>query len=92
MGADGSRNLDDYTNGSPGSAAVALVFASRKMTFVWILLAIVYVVCWVYFGLTTFRKGHYWLFWIGFLFPILWIIGALIGPTPRVAARAGGTA
>jgi hypothetical protein len=42
---------------------------------------------WVYFGLATFRKGHYWLFWIGFILPILWIIGALIGPTPRAAAR-----
>jgi hypothetical protein len=27
------------------------------MTFVWILLAIVYVACWIYFGLATFRKG-----------------------------------
>ena len=37
------------------------------MAFLWILLAIVYVACWVYFGLVTFRKGHYWMFWIGFL-------------------------
>ena len=36
------------------------------MTFLWIVLAIVYVACWLYFGLATFRKGHYWLFWIGF--------------------------
>ena len=43
------------------------------MTFLWILLAIVYVACWVYFGLATFRKGHYWLFWIGFFLPFLWI-------------------
>ena len=51
------------------------------MTFLWILLAIVYVMCWVYFGLATFRKGHYWMFWIGFFLPFLWIIGALIAPT-----------
>ena len=51
------------------------------MTFLWILLAIVYVACWVYFGLATFRKGHYWMFWIGFFLPFLWIIGALIAPT-----------
>jgi hypothetical protein len=57
------------------------------VTFLWILLAIIYVACWMYFGLATFRKGHYWMFWIGFFFPILWIIGALIGPTPRAAAR-----
>jgi ABC-type multidrug transport system permease subunit len=58
------------------------------MTFLWILLGIVYVACWIYFGLATLRKGHYWLFWIGFFLPILWIIGALIGPTERAAARA----
>ena len=43
---------------------------------------------WIYFGLATFRKGHYWMFWIGFFLPILWIIGALIAPTPTAAARA----
>ena len=58
------------------------------MTFLWILLAIVYVACWVYFGLATFRKGHYWMFWIGFFLPFLWIIGALIAPTDHAAARA----
>ena len=56
-----------------------------KVTFLWILLAIIYVACWIYFGMATFRKGHYWMFWIGFFFPILWIIGAFIGPTPRAA-------
>jgi hypothetical protein len=62
--------------------------AFSDMTFLWILLAIVYVACWVYFGLTTLRKGHYWMFWIGFFFPILWLVGALIAPTPRVAGTA----
>ena len=57
------------------------------MTFLWILLGIVYIACWIYFGLATFRKGHYWMFWIGFFIPILWIIGALIAPTQRAAAR-----
>jgi hypothetical protein len=58
------------------------------MTFLWILLGIVYVVCWIFLGLATFRKGHYRMFWIGFFFPILWIVGALIAPTPAAAARA----
>jgi hypothetical protein len=62
------------------------------MTFLWILLGILYVMCWVFLGLATFRKGHYWLFWIGFLLPILWIVGALISPTERAAARAAGMA
>lgn len=58
------------------------------MTFLWILLGIVYIACWVYFGLGTFRNGHYWMFWIGFLIPILWIVGALIAPTERAMSRA----
>jgi hypothetical protein len=62
------------------------------VTVLWILLAILYVACWIYFGLATFRKGHYWLFWIGFFLPFLWIIGALIAPTEHAAARAAGTA
>lgn len=48
--------------------------------------------CWIFLGLATFRKGHYWLFWIGFFLPILWIIGALIAPTEGAAARAAGVA
>ena len=59
-----------------------------QMTFLWILLGIIYVACWVYFGLATFRKGHYWMFWIGFFLPFLWIIGAFISPTPRAAGMA----
>ena len=57
------------------------------MLFLWILLGIVYVVCWIVLGLSTFRKGHYVMFWVGFVFPILWIIGGLIGPTRSAAAR-----
>ena len=58
------------------------------MTFLWIVLGVVYIACWVYFGLATFRRGHYWMFWIGFFIPILWIIGAFIPPTDRAAASA----
>ena len=47
-----------------------------------------YVACWIYFGLATFHKGHYGMFWIGFFIRILWIIGALIAPTERAAGRA----
>ena len=58
------------------------------MTVLWILLGIVYVACWVYLGLATFREGHYWLFWIGFFLPVLRIVGALIVPTGRAVERA----
>jgi hypothetical protein len=52
----------------------------------WFLLAALYVVVLVTLGLATLRKGHVILFVIGIIFPILWVIGALIGPTPRAAA------
>jgi hypothetical protein len=51
----------------------------------WFLLAALYVVVLITLGVTTLRKGHAILFVFGIIFPFLWIIGALIGPTPRVA-------
>jgi hypothetical protein len=54
----------------------------------WIVLAIVYVACWLYFGMTTFRKGHFIMFWVGIIFPILWIIGAFMAPTPSHSGTA----
>lgn len=50
----------------------------------WILLLTVYVVLFATVGLYTMRKGHTVLFVIGFLFPILWIVGAMLRPTRRV--------
>ena len=58
------------------------------MTSLSILLGTMFVACWIYFGLATFRKGHYGVSWIGFFLPILWIIGALSALTPAAAARA----
>jgi hypothetical protein len=55
-------------------------------TFLWVLLAAFYVVIMITLGLTTFRKGHFFLFFVGFFLPFLWLIGALMGPTPRAAA------
>ena len=61
-------------------------------TLLWILLGVLYLTCWIFLGLSTFRKGHYWLFWIGFFFPILWIVGAFIAPTQSAAGRTAGMA
>jgi hypothetical protein len=36
-------------------------------------------------GVMTLSKGHYLLFALGIFFPFLWVVGALIGPTPRAA-------
>jgi hypothetical protein len=61
-------------------------------TFLWFLLAALYLIALIVLGLTTLRKGHTALFWFGVIFPVLWIVGALIAPTPTAAApeaRAG---
>ena len=55
-------------------------------TFLWFLLAALYLTALVLLGLTTPRKGNTALFWLGILFPCLWIIGALMAPTPAVVA------
>ena len=62
------------------------------MTLLWILLGIVYLMAWILLGLSKFRQGHYWLFWIGFFVPILWIVGACIAPTQSAAGRTAGMA
>ena len=55
-------------------------------TFLWITLVVLYLTALVALGLATLRKGHTVLFWVGILFPVLWIIGALMQPTAKVAA------
>jgi len=55
-------------------------------TFVWILFAVAYLTALAVLGMATLRKGHTVLFWVGIIFPFLWIVGALMPPTPRAAA------
>jgi hypothetical protein len=54
----------------------------------WILLAALYLTLFFLLGLATLRKGHYFLFFVGIIFPLLWVVGALLGPT-RSAEVAG---
>jgi hypothetical protein len=54
-------------------------------TFLWILLAALYLAALISLGVATLRKGHTVLFVVGIIFPLLWIIGALMAPTPRAA-------
>ena len=54
-------------------------------TFLWVLLGVLYLTMLVVLGIATLRKGHVALFCFGILFPVLWIVGALMGPTSRVA-------
>ena len=44
----------------------------------WAILGIIYFVLLVVFAVLSFRKGHWVLGLIGFIFPILWIIGAIL--------------
>ena len=57
-------------------------------TWLWILLAVVYIGLFLWLGLSTLRNGHGWLFFFGIFFPILWIFGAFSGPTQSTAPRA----
>jgi hypothetical protein len=57
-------------------------------TFLWFLLGVLYLTALIALGLTTLRKGHTALFWFGIILPILWIVGALMAPTPKAAAEA----
>jgi hypothetical protein len=54
-------------------------------TFLWFLLGVIYLFVLLTLGLTTFRKGHMVLFFLGIIFPFLWLIGAVISPTSRAA-------
>ena len=54
-------------------------------SFLWIVLAVLYLTLFVMLGLATLRKGHTLLFILGIFFPLLWILGAIMGPTERVA-------
>jgi hypothetical protein len=56
------------------------------VTFLWILLGVLYIALWVTLGMTTLRKGHTALFWFGIIFPVLWIVGAIVQPTAEVTA------
>jgi hypothetical protein len=53
---------------------------------VWILFGAVYLACWLTLGVSTLRKGHTLLFGLGIVFPVLWIVGALMPPAPRAGA------
>jgi hypothetical protein len=60
-------------------------------TFLWFVLAAIYLTALVMLGLTTLRKGHTALFWFGIIFPVLWIVGALMAPTSAVSAAEART-
>jgi hypothetical protein len=54
-------------------------------TFLWILVGALYLTLFVVLGVATLRKGHSMLFFFGIFFPVLWIVGAILGPTEQVS-------
>ena len=42
-----------------------------------------YLVVLLTLGLSTLRNGHGWMFFFGFFFPLLWLIGAFMTPTSQ---------
>ena len=45
--------------------------------------AFLYLILLFTLGLMTLRKGHGWMFFFGIFFPLLWLIGAFMAPTPE---------
>ena len=56
------------------------------MELLWIGLGIVYVIFLVTLGVTSFRKGHWIMGLLGFVFPLFWLIGALMQPRQQAAS------
>lgn len=50
-------------------------------------LGILYLVLLFTVAIMTFRKGHWILGLIGFIFPVLWLIGAILPPTRSSSHR-----
>lgn len=55
----------------------AITFAEYGLTF---FLGVMYFALLITVAVLTWRKGHKWLFFLGFLFPFLWLIGAILAP------------
>jgi len=44
---------------------------------------VLWLLLFVWLGLSTLRNGHGWMFFLGIFFPILWILGAFAGPADQ---------
>jgi hypothetical protein len=51
--------------------------------FYWIGGGILYLVLVFTLGFLSIRKGHWVMFLFGFIFPLLWLIGAIMPPVRR---------
>jgi hypothetical protein len=46
--------------------------------------AVLYIVLLITLGILSIRKGHWIMFLIGLIFPVFWLIGAIMPPVVRV--------
>ena len=53
----------------------------------WVGLGILYFILLVTLGIMAIRKGHWVMFIIGIVFPLFWLIGALMPPKAEAAPR-----
>jgi hypothetical protein len=44
------------------------------------IMAVFWITLLLVLGFTTLAKGHKAMFWIGIIFPVLWIIGSFMAP------------
>jgi hypothetical protein len=44
---------------------------------------VLYLLLLFFLGFRTLRNGHGWLFFFGIFFPLLWLIGAFMQPSPQ---------
>jgi hypothetical protein len=51
--------------------------------FFWIGGGILYLVLVITLGVMSIRKGHWIMFLVGFIFPLMWLIGAIMPPVRR---------
>lgn len=51
----------------------------------WVGLGIVYFLLLVTLGIMSIRKGHWVMFLLGIVFPVFWLIGAMMAPRGQAA-------
>ena len=55
----------------------------KESQMLWVGLGIVYFLLLVTLGIVSIRKGHWVMFLLGIVFPVFWLIGALMAPRAR---------
>ena len=58
-------------------------------TGLWVGFGVLYFILLVTLGIMSLRKGHWVMFIIGIVFPLFWLIGALMPPREAATESAG---